>query len=406
MRATLARPSLLTASWVLPIAGPPVRGGAVLLAPDGRILAVGPRERVLAAAPARTRPVFAGEILMPALVNAHVHLELTALAGKLPSGQGLVPWVRALLAARPSLDAGTVRAGMARALAELHAAGVGALGDVTSGIAGAEIPRDAPFAGVRFHEALAARPGDAEAALAKALDRTREPGPLEAALAAHSPATCSAQLLAAIARASAGKPVSVHLAEDPSERTLFATGAGAWAELLSERDIPLPQEKGSPTAIVAAAGLLGKGTLAVHAIDLDAPDLALLAASGATAVLCPRSNRFLGVGAADAARLEAAGIPLALGTDSLGSTPSLSILEEAAALGVDPARAVRAATLGGARALGLALMGSLEPGKRPGLIAVDAVVGRRSPESALVEQPRATVRWLSPATSRAPEDRP
>jgi len=398
MRATLARPTLLLATWVLPISSPPVRDGAVLLAPDGRILAVGPRQQVRASAPSRTRPVFAGEILMPALVNAHVHLELSALAGKLPAGRGLVPWVRALLAARPALDATTVRESVARALAELHAAGTGALGDVTSGLAGAEIPVRPPFAGIRFHEALAGRPEDAEAALARAQAHARdEHGPLAPALAAHSPATCSARLLAAIARASAGKQVSVHLAEDPSERTLFATGEGAWAELRSERDIPLPPGNGSPTAILAASGLLGPRTLAVHAIDLDASDRALLAASGATAVLCPRSNRFLGVGAPDAARLQAAGIPLALGTDSLGSSPSLSILEEAAALGIDPALAIRAATQGGAHALGLAHMGSLEPGKRPGVIAVDAVVGRRSPEGALIEQPRATVRWVAPA---------
>lgn len=406
MRATRVRatPSLLEARWVLPISGPPVRDGAVLLAHDGRILAVGPRHSVRSLA-VRTRPVFAGEILMPALVNAHLHLELSALRGRLPGGAGLVPWVRALLTTRASLDEARVRESVARALDELRAAGVGVLGDVTSGIAGAEIPLDSPFAGVRFHEALAARPEEAEATLARTLSRVAdERGPLTPALAAHSPATCSAELLRAIARVSPGKPVSVHLAEDPSERTLFASGEGAWASLLSERGIPLPPKRtGTPTGVLATAGLLGPRTLAVHAIDLDDADVKLLAASGATAVLCPRSNRFLGVGAPDAGRLLAAGIPIALGTDSLGSCPSLSILEEAAALGIDPVQAIRAATRGGARALGLSHMGSLEPGQFPGLIAVDAVVGRRSPpESALVEQPRAAVRWLASVGRASP----
>src|SRR5207249_4321186 len=146
------------------------------------------------------RATFAGEILMPALVNAHVHLELSALRGRLPAGKGLIPWVRALLAVRATLDPAEVAAAVARALEELRAAGVGAVCDVTSGFA--PIPYDARLGGVRFHEALGARPEEAAAAL-EAARRMSGDGPLAPALAAHSPATCSARLLEAIALASA-----------------------------------------------------------------------------------------------------------------------------------------------------------------------------------------------------------
>jgi cytosine/adenosine deaminase-related metal-dependent hydrolase len=192
-------------------------------------------------------------------------------------------------------------------------------------------------------------------------------------------------------------PLSIHLAEDPAERELLAKGDGAWAELLRERGLPVRAgEAISPTQLAARAGLLGPRTLAVHCVDVDGTDIAILAKSGATAVLCPRSNRYLGLPAAPASALDAAGVKLALGTDSLASSPSLSVLEEAAAVALPPERALRAATRGGALALGLPHRGAIVPGARPGLVALDVVVGRRRPEAALLEQPRARLVWVNP----------
>jgi len=386
--------TLVEAPWVLPIVRPPIEDGAVLVDGEGVVLAVGRRRDVRARAPLGTRRVFAGDVVLPALVNAHLHLELSCLArAGLPRGEGLVAWVRALIAKRASLDAASVSAGLGAALDELRAAGIGALGDVTSGLAGGEIPTSAPFEGLRFHEALGARPEDAERVLADARGRAaRDAGPLRVALAAHSPATCSEPLLRAIAETPG--PISLHLAEDPAERRLLAQGDGAWASLLAERSLPVPSGGGlSPVALAVRLGLLSERTLAVHCVDVDEADIAILARSRATVLLCPRSNHFLGLPAAPAAALLAAGARLALGTDSLASSPSLSILEEAAALGLPAARSLEAATLGGAHALGLAHRGAIASGLRPGLIALDVVVGRRRPEEAILEQPRAEVTW-------------
>ncbi|MBI3726118.1 amidohydrolase family protein [bacterium] len=389
----------MEARWVLPIAAPPIKDGAILVDSTGEIVQVGKRDEVRRAAPAGVERIDAGELVHPALVNAHLHLELSALAGALAGGRGLVAWVRELIARRAPLDAKAVAHGVALAVSELLSCGTGALGDTASGLAGNELPEDAPFLGARFHEALGAKPEDWEKALASARDRARAPsGNLRAALAAHAPATCSEELLAAVASASAGEPVSVHLAEDPAERRLLVSGDGAWAELLRERGIARPfspERAASPVRVAARAGLLGPRTLAVHLLDVDDDDVRELAASGASAVLCPRSNRFLGLGAPPASKLAAAGVPLALGTDSLASSPSLNVLEEAAALAIDPVSALRAATLGGARALGEQSLGAFVPGARPGIVARDAVVGARRPEAALLEQPRASARWIA-----------
>ncbi len=388
--------TLVEAPWVLPIVRPPIQDGAVLVDGEGVVLAVGRRREVRAVAPLGAQRVFAGDVVLPSLVNAHLHLELSCLArAGLPRGEGLVAWVRALIAKRASLDAAAVSAGVAAGLDELRASGIGALGDVTSGLAGAEVPSSAPFEGLRFHEALGARPDDAGRVLAEARMRAaRDAGPLRSTLAAHSPATCSELLLRAIAATSG--PISLHLAEDPAERQLLARGDGAWASLLLERGLPVPTGGGlSPVALAERLGLLSERTLAVHCVDVDDGDAAILARSRATVVLCPRSNRFLGLPAAPAAALLAAGVRLGLGTDSLASSPSLSILEEAAALALPAARSLEAATLGGARALGLPHRGAIAPGLRPGLIALDVVVGRRRPEDAVLEQPRAEVAWVS-----------
>jgi cytosine/adenosine deaminase-related metal-dependent hydrolase len=122
--------------------------------------------------------------------------------------------------------------------------------------------------------------------------------------------------------------------------------------------------------------MLGANTLAVHVVHLHADEIERLAASGATAVTCPRSNAYLGVGTAPLPALVAAGVPIALGTDSLATTPDLDLFAEMAALrrmhpGLEPAVILRAATQGGADALGLgAVLGSIEPGKRDLLTVV------------------------------------
>jgi cytosine/adenosine deaminase-related metal-dependent hydrolase len=105
---------------------------------------------------------------------------------------------------------------------------------------------------------------------------------------------------------------------------------------------------------------------------VDAADRELLARRGVHVVLCPRSNRNLGVGVADVPALLAAGIRLALGTDSLASADTLDVLDDAVLLhrlfpALDPAAIVRMATSGGAAALGFEDLGTLAPGKRAAL---------------------------------------
>jgi cytosine/adenosine deaminase-related metal-dependent hydrolase len=119
-------------------------------------------------------------------------------------------------------------------------------------------------------------------------------------------------------------------------------------------------------------GVLHAGLLAAHCVQVDRADRELLARRGVHAVVCPRSNRTLGVGTAPVPELLQAGVRLALGSDSLASVPSLDLLADAALLrhqfpSLDPAVIVRMATAGSAEALGLADLGTIAPGRKAAL---------------------------------------
>jgi cytosine/adenosine deaminase-related metal-dependent hydrolase len=119
-------------------------------------------------------------------------------------------------------------------------------------------------------------------------------------------------------------------------------------------------------------GVLHPRLVAAHAVQVDAADRELLARRGVHVVLCPRSNRNLGVGTADVPSLIAAGVRLALGTDSLASVETVDVLDDAVLLRrsfpqVEPPAIVGMATLGGAEALGFHDLGAIVPGWRAAL---------------------------------------
>jgi cytosine/adenosine deaminase-related metal-dependent hydrolase len=125
--------------------------------------------------------------------------------------------------------------------------------------------------------------------------------------------------------------------------------------------------------VALAAPRLRPGWLLVHCVDLDEEDLALLAACGATVALCPRSNHHISGLRPPLPRLLAAGVPLAIGTDSLASSPSLAPLDELRLLRRDfpevPAARLLPLAWNGA-AVGAPAVGRLAPGAAPGLLAV------------------------------------
>jgi cytosine/adenosine deaminase-related metal-dependent hydrolase len=400
---------LFSAPWVVPIVSPPVREGAVVLDGDGRVVALGPRAEL-----ARTfagLPEERGEgALLPGLVNAHTHLELAHLAGAVPGGAGLVAWVGRLISvARPtSADAQTAAAAAAKAAVDLGTAAVGDVGNTVAAVRGIA---DAGLQGTFFHELVGsreARTGDALADAARERDEHVRahgwPDRLAYVPAPHAPYSVGAELFRRIFAAAArtGRATTVHVAEGQGELALLLDGEGPWVEILESMGVPRGSRTPGlrPVPYLASLGAFDgpQPPLLVHMVLAGEEDLTLARRHRAPVVLCPRSNLHVAGRLPDLPAMVALGLDLALGTDSLASSPDMSLWGEMAALAaafpaLPPSTWLTAATAGGARALGLGTLGAIAPGKRPGLLDV-AVAAGADPLPALVTNPKPRVRWL------------
>jgi cytosine/adenosine deaminase-related metal-dependent hydrolase len=392
--------SYLTAGWVVPVSGPPIRRGLVGVA-DGRITSVGTEnEAVRGGVPRGAVRDLGPGVLLPGLVNAHCHLELSHLEGRVDGRGGFVSWVEALVAARPADPPEVVEARAAEAVEDLVAAGTVAVGDVSNRLSHLGALSRSGLAAVVFYELLAWDPAKAGTVLQFAEARARElndelPAHVRVRLAAHAPYSVSATLLRALAKE--GGPAAIHLAESLEETRFLAEGGGDWARFLERRglgDVHFDPPHQSPVRYLEGLGVLHPSLVAAHCVQTDAADIETLAARRVSVAVCPRSNRRLGVGLPPVPAMRAAGVRLCLGTDSLASAESLDLMADVAALHaafpeVEPAAIVRMATLGGAEALGLSDLGTIEAGKRAALAYAPAAAEPSDPLAFLVAGARA-----------------
>jgi cytosine/adenosine deaminase-related metal-dependent hydrolase len=172
---------------------------------------------------------------------------------------------------------------------------------------------------------------------------------------------------------------SVHLGESLEEMEMLATGTGPWPGMLKlvgvwREDWAVPAC--GPVEYLDKLGVLDARTLVVHGVQFDDPALDRLAEIGSTVVTCPRSNQWVGVGVPPIERFYRAGVPIAVGTDSLASVEDLNLFSELKAMrwlapSVPARNILKSATLVGAHALGLDDdFGTITPGKRAAMIAV------------------------------------
>jgi cytosine/adenosine deaminase-related metal-dependent hydrolase len=373
--------------WVLPVSGPPIRDGAVVVKGD-RIAAVGPAAEVLTGFTGLICDHGDGAIL-PGLVNCHVHLEFSALAGKVPPQARWEDWLEATLTAYGALSPAEIEAGIGCGVDGLRQSGTVLVGEVTN--TGASWPHleAGPLAYHLFYECLGFD-------LVEAFDlpetfawfgRPEVAGTAWVSAAAHAPYSVSAALFRAVAawnRARSGLQ-TVHLAESQAEIDFLARGDGFFEGLLKRRGrwVPDFQPPGTgAAAYLEGLGFLGPRTLTVHGTQLTAADCGRLAGTKTWLVLCPRANRYTGAGIPPVPDLLQAGVNLALGTDSLAGNWDLNLFGEMLWLhekfpACPGALWLRLGILNGALALGRDLeFGSLEPGKQAALGFIPLKGGR------------------------------
>ncbi len=313
--------------------------------------------------------------VFPALVNAHTHLELCALKGRITTHKGFGFWVKDLIEKRALLGHGMLLEATEFGIREMIASGCGALGEISSLGLTLEPIQKSGLAGVWFREFLGDRVSDTE-------KWDPQPGDLRTSLAGHAPHTTSPDVLIDLKNRTRARnaPFSIHLAESDEEISFLTTAQGSWKDFLLSRGIDsaswgLPVE--SPVRHLHSIGILDNRTILVHVLHADQADMNIIHESGAHVCLCPRSNAALHRRLPDLDKMIRTGIRLCLGTDSLASVGSLSMFDEMAFVSKNfpmaaPERIFQMATLGGAAALGLAnRMGTLAPGKQAKLAYID-----------------------------------
>jgi 5-methylthioadenosine/S-adenosylhomocysteine deaminase len=379
----------ISADWVVPVEGDPLRDGAVAIAEDGTIAAVGPAAELAAG------ERFEGCAIIPGFVDCHSHLEYAVYAG---FGDGLPfsAWIGMHVARKSVLDLDDMRAIATDGAVECLRSGITTVGDCSfSGVA-AEAAAETGLRAIVYLEVF----GRDSSALARFEEMRARVEPtlserVRLGVSPHAPYTCTLELYDACA--ALGLPVATHLAESVSERLYLLDGSGDWAAF-SELLVPPPGTTG--IRLLAEAGLLRPNVMAAHCVDVDAEEIQLLARSGVGVAHCPRSNGYLGCGVAPLEELLAAGIPVGIATDSPASTPSFDLFEELRTAivaararagrpdALSAGRALELATLGGARVLGMdGEVGSLVPGKEADLAVVSLAGSPFDP----VEDPVAAV---------------
>lgn len=384
------------AAWVVPVAGRPIRDGWVAVE-HGRVVAVG-RDREPSSA-----DVDLGDVaILPGLVNAHTHLELSYLRDAVPPADAFVSWIRGVMAARrqrPDPLAAEILDGVRMGIDEAVRTGTALVGDISNTLVTHGPLGDSPLSGVLFYELIRFNTNDPAGVVAQAcqqLDALPEAAGVRASLAAHAPYSVAPLVFRAIREAVDRRPFvpcSVHLAESREETEFILEASGPWRDFLEQVgswDPAFIAPGVSPVRYLDEAGFLDGRVLAVHGVQMTAPDLARLAARGTTLVTCPRSNAYTGAGTPPLASFYAAGVAVAVGTDSLASTPDLNVFAELAMMrelapGVPTSRLIESATLVGARALGFeSEYGSIEAGKRARLLAVTVPANATDVEEYLV----------------------
>jgi aminodeoxyfutalosine deaminase len=402
---------VLHADVVLAGDGPGLFDGAVAVDETGLVLDVGKAGEILPAHGGAFRERIAG-VLLPALVNAHTHVELSALRGKVKGGTGFVPWLEQLIAARAADEPDQDAPALARAVRELDRAGTAAVGDVGNTAAAVGPIRQAGIGGIGFREVVGLDPvrtGAFAAAIGRELASPQRPSGEDADFVlAPAPHTVYAthpdtvRALLALAR-ELGRRSTVHLAEHAAERIFLERRTGPFADFVRRMRVDSPRfplfGKG-PVAVAADLGLLAPDVLLVHLTDANAEEIGRIAQSGAPVVLCPRSNLYIENRLPPVMSLIEAGIIPALGTDSLASNESLDLLEEARALHDRlpdlPARLLlEMATAAGARAVGRSDLGRIARGTRPGILAFEGSCDGQDPFAWLLADPPPRRRWVA-----------
>ncbi|MEZ5376750.1 MAG: amidohydrolase family protein [Acidimicrobiales bacterium] len=396
------------ADTVCPIAARPFANGGVAVR-AGTIIAVGDSETLRRNFPDAEERRWTG-VLTPGLVNAHTHLQYTSFASVgCTRHETYTAWSIAFVEEYEQRRNDDWLASANAGVDQMLANGITCIADIVTDYVARDVLVDRGVPGIAYLELIGTDADSWRQTEAARLRRAITEAPTTQAtsigISPHAPYSLDEPVLegmAALARA-LGVRLHVHVAESDGEDEYYRSGTGSLADRLrvvSSRPLGILERGGAgmtAAELVEHLGLTGPDCHIAHGVYLGREGRAIMARTGTVVALCPRSNLVVGIDPPPVADFLREGVPFAVGTDSLGSTPSLDLLEDVALLrslavehGYDADdldhRLLAAATMGGAGALGLdEQLGSLVPGKRADLAVFDVDPSVDLVERSLVE---------------------
>lgn len=331
--------TIYSARWVLPVSAAAIENGAVAVVGQ-RIAGVGPEAEIVAKFPTAKIESLGEAAILPGLINTHTHLELTALRGYLEKEENdFFAWLRKLTIARlERMTPDDIRVSVTWGACEAVRAGITCVADASdSGLQSMLALQEVGLRGVVFQESFGpdarlARENVEKLKIKLGELRDQENELVRAGVSPHAPYTvCAPQLeLIADLALSEGLSVMMHAAESEAEELLLREGCGAFAEGLARRSIEWKTPGTSTIQYLRQVGILDTQPLLAHCIRVDDNDIEILSETECAVAHCPKSNAKLGHGRAPFAKfIEAGGVMVGLGSDSVASNNTCDILEEA-----------------------------------------------------------------------------
>lgn len=363
-----------SADYIIPVTSDPIKNGIVAIE-DGKIIGI---HKELDSSFKADVKSFSG-VLIPGFINTHCHLELSHLVNVIPPKTGLVEFIGKVMESR-GYDVTNISNAMKLADELMFTNGIQAVGDHVNTSLSADIKHNSNILYHTFVEIIGLNEEEMLAKIDEARDIEFYFNSMHSSITPHSPYSCSISLFKGLKKSiNEDNILSIHNQESAEENKLFRYKRGKFLSFYENLGLDLDTFKAhSRNSIQTYLNYLpiANRTILVHNTYTSLKDLDFIARTGheVTLCLCPKANLYIEDTLPKAQLFNSHKFDIALGTDSLASNDTLSILDELKTLhNANPdlnfLESIRWATINGAKALGLTKeVGSLEVGKKPGLV--------------------------------------
>lgn len=365
-----------SAEYVVPVTSYPLKNGVVAVDDDGMICGL----YDVFSAPKDVDIQILSGVLIPGFVNAHCHLELSHMKDAIPQKTGLAKFIEDVIGKRQEFTQNQIDSAMTDADALMYANGIQAVGDHVNSAISASIKSESKIKYHTFVEIIGVNDADALTKIDNAKEIEFYFDKDRVSITPHAPYSCSKTIFRLLKKSvTETNIISIHNQESEEENKFFRYKTGDFISLYERMGVDLSlfkaQARNSIQSYFSYLPLNNKVVL-VHNTFTSLKDLDFIRRMGRNVYfcMCPKANLYIENVLPKINILAEHLDTITIGTDSLASNNTLSVLEELKVIhqyfeDLDFLTTVKWATINGAKALGLdGELGSLEVGKRPGLV--------------------------------------